>query len=146
MTEVVKYQKLSRAETLQLIQLRLESGVYITGDLGYKWSQGQWRGYDIQDLPTEYLHWHVCMNDNLSRFHLEWLFNHFSVCDWSWPEWHPPAATTLDEPGHYSDSKGQNHGHYTGLQARSQPVSEDLYWFRMRASQGAMPKGREIKT
>lgn len=126
--------------------MRLNEGCYDSGGsgIGRKWSWGQWRGHEIQDLPTEYLYWHVCNNDSLSRFHLEWLANHFSVCAWSWGYWQPPENARQDNPGHYSDSKGHNHGHYTGRGPKSPPITEDLYWFKMRQAQGYMPQGTTV--
>ena len=138
--------KLSRAETLELIQTRLDQKIYDPGGvvMGYRWSWGQWRGHDIQDLPTEYLSWHVAHNDRLSQFHLEWCLNHFAVCDWRWPEWQPPQESlNLDPEGHYSHSPGTQ-GHYSGSEPRREPRSEDLYGFRRRQAQGLLPQGREI--
>lgn len=139
-------ERLTRKQVAQLIQERLDEKIYDRGGsgLGYQWSWGIFRGQDIRNLPTSYLYWHLCNNDDLSRFHLEWMQQHFAVCSWQFEPWEPtrdPSGNTSQE-GYYADTAG---GYYDGSSAGTRTqITEDYYWYSLRSAQGSLPGGTTI--
>jgi len=131
---------LTRQQAIKLIDERSSEGIFGRYEIGNKWPFGIFKGKDIQDIPDQYFYWHVLNNEEINKFHLTYIRSRFEVCEWDFKTWDKPDEKA-ERDGHYGSSSG---GYYDGSQPRPQPVSEDLYWFKIRQAQGIQPQGVSI--
>lgn len=131
---------LTRQQAIKVIDERFSEGIYGRYEIGNTWPFGIFKGKDIQDIPDQYFYWHVLNNEEINKYHLNYIRSRFEVCEWHFGKWLKPDEAKERE-GHYTFTSG---GHYDGSQPRPRPISEDLYWFKLRQAQGQMAKGTSI--
>lgn len=133
---------ITREQAIDCIDQRIAQRIYGQYTMNRRWPFGQFTGRDISELPTAYLVWHVCNNEDLNQYHLQYCRDLFRVCDWTFPEWVPPRDPSGVTLGHYHNSSGDEH--YDGSTRRSEPVNEEYYWYKMRAALGHQTNGTTI--
>lgn len=111
-------ERLTRTQTLELIDGRLAEGLYERYAFINRWPFGQWAGSDLKEIPTPYLYWHCLNNERLTRFHLEYMRTRFEVCDWDFAPWQEQKDQYRCPEGHYdgsSSTQGYYNGYYDGV-------------------------------
>ena len=105
--------KLTKAQAIELIDMRFEERAYQNYAFGNKWPFGQYRGQDINKLPLGYIMWHLANNDELSQAHLkffkQWIEN---LPGWEYNTWIPPKQEHTTE-GYYNGISNTE-GYYNG--------------------------------